>query len=70
MVLDRDVVVSARAKPARRKGLGWFLHDDPRDRPPPSFAGTHTVYCGGDRASYLLLPGTPATRSPATVQGG
>jgi len=39
-----------------QKGSGWFLHDDPRDRPPASFAGTHTVYSGGGRDSYLLLP--------------
>jgi predicted acyl esterase len=39
-----------------QKGSGWFLHDDPRDRPPETFAGTHTVYSGGERASYLLLP--------------
>jgi len=39
-----------------QKGSGWFLHDDPRDRPPSSFAGTNTVYSGGGRDSYLLLP--------------
>jgi predicted acyl esterase len=39
-----------------QKGSGWFLHDDPRDRPPEIFAGTHTVYSGDGRGSYLLLP--------------
>ncbi len=39
-----------------QRGSGWFLHDDPRDRPPESFAGTHTVYSGAGRGSYLLLP--------------
>jgi len=39
-----------------QKGSGWFLHDDPRDRPPASFAGTHTVYSGAGRESYLLVP--------------
>jgi len=39
-----------------QKGSGWFLHDDPRDRPPETFAGTHTLYSGGGRGSYLLLP--------------
>jgi predicted acyl esterase len=39
-----------------QKGSGWFLHDDPRDRPPATFAGTHTLYSGGGRGSYLLLP--------------
>jgi len=44
-----------------QKGSGWFLHDDPRDRPPGSFAGTHTVYSGGGWESYLLLPATGST---------
>ena len=39
-----------------QRGSGWFLHDDPRDRPPSSFAGMHAVYSGGEHASYLLLP--------------
>ena len=39
-----------------QKGSSWFLHEDPRDRPPESFAGTHTVYSGGERGSYLQLP--------------
>jgi predicted acyl esterase len=39
-----------------QKGSGWFLHDDPRDRPASSFAGTHSVCTGRARPSYLLLP--------------
>jgi uncharacterized protein len=39
-----------------QKGSGWFLHDDPRDRPTETFAGMHTVCSGGGRGSYLLLP--------------
>jgi uncharacterized protein len=39
-----------------QRGSGWFLHDDPRDRPPSSFGGTHIVYSGAARTSYLLLP--------------
>jgi len=39
-----------------QKGSGWFLHDDPRDRPPEVFAGTHMLHSGGGRAPYLLLP--------------
>ncbi|HET7764677.1 MAG TPA: CocE/NonD family hydrolase [Burkholderiales bacterium] len=39
-----------------QRGSGWFLHDDPRDRPPASFGGTHTVYSGGGHEAYLLLP--------------
>ena len=43
-------------EPGAQKGSGWFLHDDPRDRPPETFAGTHTLHTGGGRGSYLLLP--------------
>ena len=39
-----------------QRGSGWFLHDDPRDRPPSSFGGTHTVHSGGGRDSCVLLP--------------
>ena len=39
-----------------QRGSGWFLHDDPRDRPPSSFGGTHTLHIGGGRDAYLLLP--------------
>jgi predicted acyl esterase len=42
------------------KGCGPFLHDDPRDRPPATFADRVTVYTGGDRGSHLLLPVIPA----------
>jgi predicted acyl esterase len=42
-----------------QKGSGWFLHDDPRDRPSETFAGMHTVCSGGGRGSYLLLPVIP-----------
>ena len=42
-----------------QRGSGWFLHDDPRDRPPASFGGAHTVYSGGGRESHLLLPELP-----------
>ena len=39
-----------------QKGSGWFLHDDPRNRPAETFAGAHTAYSGGGRDSYPLLP--------------
>ena len=38
------------------KGSGFFTHDDPIERPAPRYTGTHTLYTGGERASYLLLP--------------
>jgi uncharacterized protein len=41
------------------KGSGIFLHDDPADRPKDVFGGECTVYSGGDRASYLLMPVVP-----------
>ena len=35
---------------------GFFQHDDPVDRPPQIFGGTHTIHAGGDTPSSLLLP--------------
>jgi len=43
-----------------QKGSGWFLHDDPADRPASSFAGINTIHTGRDRESHLLLPVIPA----------
>ena len=40
-------------------GVGPFLHNDPRDRPPEIFGGKNTLYAGGDSASYVLLPIIP-----------
>ncbi|MEI6303720.1 MAG: tripartite tricarboxylate transporter substrate-binding protein [Betaproteobacteria bacterium] len=44
------------------KGSGFFLHDDPLDRPADRFGGAHTIHTGGARCSSLLLPfiGGPA----------
>jgi predicted acyl esterase len=42
------------------RGVAWFTHDDPVDRPPERFAGTNTLHTGGERQSYLLLPMLPA----------
>jgi uncharacterized protein len=44
----------------RDQGAGWFTHDDPRDRPPATFSGTHTIHTGGGRDNFLLLPVVPA----------
>jgi predicted acyl esterase len=38
------------------RGVAWFTHDDPTDRPPERFDGTNTLYTGGARDSYLLMP--------------
>jgi len=43
------------------KGSGIFMHDDPIDRPPEEFGGTHTLHTGGAQASHLLLPRIPAS---------
>lgn len=42
------------------RGSGPFLHDNPLDRPAEIFDGTHTVFGGGGRDSYLLLPLIPS----------
>jgi hypothetical protein len=42
------------------RGVAWFTHDDPVDRPPDRFAGTNTIHTGGPHPSYLLLPMLPS----------
>lgn len=41
------------------KGVGPYTHNDPDDRPESIFGGTVTLYTGGERASYVLLPVIP-----------
>jgi predicted acyl esterase len=41
------------------KGCGPFLHDDPGDRPETIFGGKNTLYAGGKKGSYLLVPIVP-----------
>jgi predicted acyl esterase len=43
-------------------GVGPFLHDDPRDRPPAVFGGAVTVHAGPRYPSHLLLPIIPPRR--------
>jgi len=43
-------------EPGPNKGVGWFTHDDPTDRPPAIFAGQHTIHTGPEHPSFLLLP--------------
>jgi uncharacterized protein len=43
-------------EPGPNKGVGWFTHDDPLDRPPARFAGTNTIHTGSERGSFLLAP--------------
>ena len=40
-------------------GVGPFTHDDPRVRPPAEMGGTVTLYSGGERDAYVLLPLIP-----------
>jgi predicted acyl esterase len=42
------------------RGCGPFVHADPEDRPPEVFGGDVTLYTGGERASYVLLPVIPS----------
>ncbi len=46
--------------PYPMKGVGPFLHEDPRDRPPEVFGGVNTLHCDRERAPYVLLPVIPA----------
>jgi predicted acyl esterase len=41
------------------KGCGPFVHDDPQDRSPEIYGGKVTLYGGGDKAAYVLLPIIP-----------
>ncbi|MSP89151.1 MAG: CocE/NonD family hydrolase [Alphaproteobacteria bacterium] len=41
------------------RGCGPFLHNDPRDRPPPIFDTTVTLHTGPNYASHVLLPIIP-----------
>ncbi len=41
------------------RGSGPFLHNDPWDRRPEKVSGQVTVYGGGKKGSYLLLPIIP-----------
>jgi len=43
-------------EPGPYKGSGFFLHADPRDRPPAIFGGVHAVHAGPAEDSYVLLP--------------
>ncbi|HEX9076413.1 MAG TPA: CocE/NonD family hydrolase [Anaerolineae bacterium] len=42
------------------RGSGPFTHTNPQDRPRETFDNVHTLYGGGSRGAYLLLPVIPA----------
>jgi len=56
--LDRDDDEERFERPGEGEpdDAGFFLHDDPVDRAPAIFGGTHKVHTGPGRESYLLLP--------------
>ncbi len=41
------------------KGCGPFLHNDPDDRPQTIFGGKNTLYAGGKKGSFVLVPIIP-----------
>ncbi|MCL5067317.1 MAG: peptidase S15, partial [Thaumarchaeota archaeon] len=43
-------------------GSGPFLHCDERDRPEELFGGKTTLYTGGKKESFILLPVIPPKR--------
>ena len=45
------------------RGCGPFLHDDPEDRPKEIYGGKVTLYGGGEREAYVLLPIIPKGKS-------
>ena len=47
-------------------GNGPFLHDDPRDRPLEIYGGKTTIYLGGGKDNYVLLPIIPHAASANT----
>ena len=44
------------------RGVGPFQHEDPKDRPRDIFGGKTTLYSGGSRDSYILMPVIPAKK--------
>ncbi len=44
-------------------GVGPFLHNDARDRPPAIFDGEVTLHTGGAHGAWVMLPVIPAKGS-------
>ena len=42
-------------------GVGPFLHNDVRDRPPEIFDGNITIHTGPENVSWLMLPIIPSS---------
>jgi hypothetical protein len=45
--------------PYPMKGVGPFLHADPRDRPPEVFGRRYTLHFAPGKMPYVLLPVIP-----------
>ncbi len=56
---ERDHSTGGLGPWAALRGSGPFVHDHPWDRRPEIYGGRVTVYGGGARGSYLLLPVIP-----------
>jgi predicted acyl esterase len=44
-------------------GVGPFMHNDARDRPPAIFDGQVTLHTGGAHGAWVMLPVIPAGKS-------
>ncbi len=58
-VRGKDFEYTGEGPSGDMKGCGHFLHNAPEDRPPEIFGGKVTLYAGGDRTGYVLLPIIP-----------
>jgi uncharacterized protein len=58
--LERETVSGTLGTLGTFRGSGPFVHTNPWDRRPEQVGGDVTIYGGGDRESYLLLPIIPA----------
>lgn len=53
---ERPVQPDAPKVAYASRGSGPFMHTHPEDRPEHTFGGRTTLYTGGDKASYFLMP--------------
>lgn len=55
----KNCEVGTRFHTKDMRGSGAYWHDDPRDRPEEIFKGTVSLYSGGGKKAYLLVPIVP-----------
>jgi uncharacterized protein len=58
--LERETVSGTLGTLGTFRGSGPFVHTNPWDRRPERVGGDVTIYGGGDKGSYLILPIIPA----------